>query len=67
MQWRRWENRGRIYLQLNLANNNFAIRPDEIALMGEWCTENQVGRRTSYSNFEFKHESDVTSFLLRWG
>jgi len=67
MRWRRWENRGRIYLQLNLANNNFAIRPDEIAIMGEWCTENQVGRRTSYSDFEFRREADVTAFLLRWG
>lgn len=67
MKWRRWENRGRIYLQLNLANNYFEIRPDEIALIGEWCQENHVGHRTSYSDFEFRRESDVTVFLLRWG
>ena len=67
MRWRRYKNRGRIYLQLYLVNNHVEIRPDEIALIGEWCQENQVGRRTSYSNFEFRREADVTAFLLRWG
>lgn len=67
MRWRRYENRGRIYLQLDLAFNHFGIRPDEIALIGEWCQENHVGHRTSYSDFEFRRESDVTAFLLRWG
>lgn len=33
----------------------------------DWCVENRCGRRTSFDQFRFRNEEELTMFLLRWG
>ena len=34
--------------------------------MAEWCIENDCGYRTSYNEFVFRTQEQITMFILRW-
>jgi hypothetical protein len=42
------------------------LREEHVDPIGEWCQQNNCGRRTSFTTFQFRNAKQVTMFLLRW-
>lgn len=42
------------------------LREEHVEPIGEWCRQNNCGRRTSFTTFQFRNAKQVTMFLLRW-
>ena len=62
------EQGGRPWLQCEIVNGRYEfVREQDMDLIGQWCRENDCGRRMSFDQFRFETESQVTAFLLRWG
>ena len=38
----------------------------EMDTIQAWCKANLCGRRTSFDEFRFRNEQEMTAFLLRW-
>lgn len=38
----------------------------DVDKMQEWCQEHDVGRRTSYDQFQFVTKEDAVTFFLKW-
>lgn len=43
------------------------LRDTHLEPVQEWCMQNKCGRRTSFEQFRFRNEQEVTMFLLKWG
>ena len=43
------------------------LRDTDLDPVQEWCYKNSCGRRTSFEQFRFRNEAEVTAFLLKWG
>ena len=43
------------------------LRDHDLDPVQEWCMHNRCGRRTSFEQFRFRNEAEVTMFLLKWG
>ena len=43
------------------------LRDTHLEPIQEWCIQNRCGRRTSFEQFKFRDEQEVTMFLLKWG
>jgi hypothetical protein len=43
------------------------LRDYDLEPIQEWCMHNRCGRRTSFHQFRFRNEQEVTMFLLKWG
>jgi len=43
------------------------LRDHDLEPIQEWCVSNRCGRRTSFEQFRFRNEAEVTMFLLKWG
>ena len=43
------------------------LRSTDLDPIQEWCVYNKCGRRTSFDQFRFRNQAEVTMFLLRWG
>lgn len=43
------------------------LRETDLEPIQEWCMLNRCGRRTSFDQFRFCNQEEVTMFLLRWG
>jgi hypothetical protein len=43
------------------------LRDTHLEPVQEWCIQNKCGRRTSFEQFRFRNEQEVTMFLLKWG
>ncbi len=43
------------------------LRDTHLEPVQEWCMHNKCGRRTSFEQFRFRNEQEVTMFLLKWG
>jgi len=43
------------------------LREHHLEPVQEWCMHNRCGRRTSFDQFRFRNEQEVTMFLLKWG
>jgi hypothetical protein len=42
------------------------LRDHDLDPIQEWCVQNRCGRRTSFEQFRFRNEQEVTMFLLKW-
>jgi hypothetical protein len=42
------------------------LRDYDLDPIQEWCVHNRCGRRTSFEQFRFRNEQEVTMFLLKW-
>jgi hypothetical protein len=43
------------------------LREHHLEPVQEWCMHNKCGRRTSFEQFQFRNEEEITMFLLKWG
>ena len=43
------------------------LRDTHLEPVQEWCIQNRCGRRTSFEQFKFRNEQEITMFLLKWG
>jgi hypothetical protein len=43
------------------------LRDHDLDPIQLWCAKNSCGRRTSFEQFRFRTEAEVTMFLLKWG
>lgn len=43
------------------------LRSHDLDPIQLWCAKNRCGRRTSFEQFRFRNEEEVTMFLLKWG
>lgn len=43
------------------------LRSHDLDPIQLWCAQNSCGRRTSFEQFRFRNEEEVTMFLLKWG
>ena len=46
--------------------NGGMISPVILTEVQKWGEENNCGIRKSYDSWEFRNESEITMFLLRW-
>lgn len=46
--------------------NSGMISPVKLTEIQTWCEENRCGVRKSWDSWEFKSETEITVFLLRW-
>jgi len=68
--WNRCLHRAGIILQAQVLDHDHTLTlPDseDLDMVGNWTLKNKIGRRTSYTNFEFASELELSIFLLRWG
>jgi hypothetical protein len=42
------------------------LRDHDLDPIQLWCAKNSCGRRTSFEQFQFRNEQEVTMFLLKW-
>jgi hypothetical protein len=42
------------------------LRDYDLDPIQEWCVHNRCGRRTSFEQFRFRNEQELTMFLLKW-
>jgi len=43
------------------------LRSHDLDPIQLWCAQNSCGRRTSFDQFRFRNQEEVTMFLLKWG
>lgn len=43
------------------------LRDHDLDPIQEWCVHNRCGRRTSFDQFRFRNDEELTMFLLKWG
>ena len=43
------------------------LREPDLEPIQEWCIHNRCGCRTSFEQFRFRNEQEITMFLLKWG
>jgi hypothetical protein len=53
----------RIIFDYNIQNFS---EPLDLAIVQEWCTENENGWRTSYDTFKFRNQEQLLMFVMRW-
>jgi hypothetical protein len=43
------------------------LRDHDLDPVQLWCAQNSCGRRTSFEQFRFRNEAELSMFLLKWG
>lgn len=43
------------------------LRDHDLDPVQDWCVQNRCGRRTSFEQFRFRNEAEISMFLLKWG
>jgi hypothetical protein len=43
------------------------LRDHDLDPIQLWCAKNSCGRRTSFEQFQFRNEAEISMFLLKWG
>lgn len=43
------------------------LREYQLEPIQEWCMHNRCGTRTSFEQFRFRNEAELSMFLLKWG
>ena len=67
-RWERYHRRPGVWLRIHsdqwmYLNNEDDAKLDEIA---KWCKIHDCGSRQSYDMWQFRNESEITVFLLKW-
>lgn len=42
------------------------LRDHDLDPIQDWCVQNQCGQRTSFEQFRFRNEQELSMFLLKW-
>lgn len=65
LKWNRVNDKPGFWLRFDVDafESNYDLAIAEITA---WCTESKCGKRMAYDMYQFKTESDMTAFLLRW-
>lgn len=53
-------------LRASIAWVELGSRESDLSIISQWCQEHNCGRRTSYDQFVFKNQQQITMFLLKW-
>ena len=68
IHWERHDRRPGVWLKIT--SESFEVThstlDESLDEVGRWCRDNRCGQRKSYDLWQFKNETEMTMFLLRW-
>ena len=69
IKWIQSEGRFRLAARTELMPRGWEIGVSESDMdpIQAWCEEHRCGRRVSFDTFQFKNQTQITMFLLKWG